>query len=982
MKFRTRKLMSLVMALAIVCSMIPGAMAAFWPNYSNGYDYSNGIQQNVGISSAGGSANLTASFPLYATYNGWPVVYAGHVSWSDSTGNFTVSGSGTNATVTSSSSAYWGEGTQVTASGLYYPADQYGNIISTVPVYINQTYNVSVGGTTTVPTIGGAYYPGYDYTYPSYPGLGTNGYWATMSQSSLALTTGGSSYLAVSADTSYILNPTYTWTSSNSAVAAVSGTISSAIVTGVATGQATITATITGISAGDGTAVTTYATCLVTVNGGTGDLYLSSSSLQMQPNTLGSYTSYAALTASSINYSSLLTTTVWSSSNSSVAQVSSSTGSSIYVYAGSTPGQATITATLYSGTTVVGTATCLVTVGTASAGDITYSLTTGQSKALSVADFQTFWSNATGGTGTLTSVTFSAATGNVGKLMYTPYYSTTQATATGTFYAAPTSTSQNGIAAVSFVPTTYGTTYYTGTLSVPFTATGTTSYLGATASYSGTLVFTVTNGNVDTINYTANGGSVKLDPNDFLTVYRKAMNTTAAVAPTVYIQFQNAPAFGSLYYNYNTYGLSYGAYGTKLTSTNIGAMTFSTLPTGAYGIDDLTYVPAASGATDTVRYTVYSAAGSTPLYTGEIKFAAGSATVVKFATAPGTAVKLDLAKFAAVDALKGCSYITLSAPVGGKLYTNYVGSTGNAVTSGTSFALSATGSGTTKSINTVTLVPSLTSGTVKIPFTGTNYLNAQVTGTIEVYVAKRFPDVAANNWANEFITELAAKGIVGGDDKGNYNPKGELKYGEALKLIMEACGYSKQVKTGTHWASGYLTKAYADGLVSTTSINLDSAIDRTTIAQITAKALGLSPAYSAGVGISDPTDSSDGYVQALYNAGILNGENKGGKNYYYGSQTIIREQIAKIICLAGDYYDAYGKTSSSITSGTGAVITPSTSITGTTGTVATGGYVYVSEYGTTYHRTSSCGGFSYPIKVTVSQAEASARGACTTCFPK
>ena len=203
-------------------------------------------------------------------------------------------------------------------------------------------------------------------------------------------------------------------------------------------------------------------------------------------------------------------------------------------------------------------------------------------------------------------------------------------------------------------------------------------------------------------------------------------------------------------------------------------------------------------------------------------------------------------------------------------------------------------------------------------------------------------------------------------------------------MIMEACGYSKQVKTGTHWASGYLTKAYADDLVDSNTIDLNKTITRDEIAEITAKALGLKATYTADTGISNPVDNSNGYVQALYNAGILAGTFEGSKNYYYGSQPIIREQISKIICLAADYYEGKGGTVGSTI--TGSTVTPGTTVTGGTtitgGTTPAVGSVYVSEYTTTYHKTSTCGGVSYPTLVTVARAEASGRSACTTCFPK
>ena len=129
-----------------------------------------------------------------------------------------------------------------------------------------------------------------------------------------------------------------------------------------------------------------------------------------------------------------------------------------------------------------------------------------------------------------------------------------------------------------------------------------------------------------------------------------------------------------------------------------------------------------------------------------------------------------------------------------------------------------------------------------------------------------------------------------------------MKYGEALKMILIAAGYPKQSETGgTHWASNYLDLAYQRGIVSSKNIDLNATVDRNTIAEIAAKALGLAKATYINAGIVGPVDSSNGYVYALYNAGILNGSFINGSNYFQGSNPITRAEIAKIICAINDY---------------------------------------------------------------------------------
>ena len=63
-----------------------------------------------------------------------------------------------------------------------------------------------------------------------------------------------------------------------------------------------------------------------------------------------------------------------------------------------------------------------------------------------------------------------------------------------------------------------------------------------------------------------------------------------------------------------------------------------------------------------------------------------------------------------------------------------------------------------------------------------------------------------------------------------------------------------------------------------------------------AKALGLSPETSIKTGIIGPTDTTNGYVYALYNRGIVGGDSSSGKNLYNPNSTLLRDEMAKIVC--------------------------------------------------------------------------------------
>lgn len=755
-----------------------------------------------------------------------------------------------------------------------------------------------------------------------------NGGRLVLSNENLQMSPNSTSSLSVYSVNGTVLpaNAQVTWETSNTSIVSFytgtggsTGTGSGSgvtLVSGAVAGQATVTATATV----DGTVYT--GSCLVTVGG---SINAKATVSRNEIFTLGSInyktpTSVAEQIASSIySYAGgtvrSLSHVVFSSVTSAYGSLNATTSGSYYYNkyvtgssgslgavtftpnAYSTVGNAVFTFTAYdtAGGTHSGTLTITVEQGGGSY-DVLYSATLGQSVQLNVQDFSNFWSKNTNNWGTLRYVTFGMATGSVGSLRYTGTNGQQMVVNSAQqFYVSP-SYNQTSLGSVSFVPTRAGTSYRSGTLAVPFTAYGTTSTTNSTlTSKSGTLYIMVTNGAVQDINYQAPAAGVKLSSSDFLSVYRAATDSSL-VSNSMYIQFLNVPAYGSLYYA--TSGLATS--GTKLTASNIGSMMFSSTAAGSNSINALTYIPGSGAKTaDTVRYIAYSSDGRTPVYTGEINFGVTSKAAIKYHT-NSAGVTFKATDFFNTDTgLLSVQYINFGKPSSGTLYKNYSNGKGTVV--GTNDLFSYTTSGTqVTSLNNVTYVPAAGyTGVVSIPYTGSNITGAQISGTVKVYVvSKAFTDVPTTLWSYEYVTELTASGIVNGVTPTTFYPNSEVKYGEALKLIMLAAGYSEQSKTGSHWASGYLTRAYRDGLVTNPNIDLNATVDRNTIASIAAKALKLSPVTN----ITSPfVDSNDGYVLALYQAGIVEGTTTGGRTYYYGTSTIKRGEICAIICRINDY---------------------------------------------------------------------------------
>lgn len=565
------------------------------------------------------------------------------------------------------------------------------------------------------------------------------------------------------------------------------------------------------------------------------------------------------------------------------------------IYSG---GTWTATYTVYQGNnTPLASGTLSITIPTNSASDIIYTATLGETVALSVSDFQNFWAEASSYNSSyyasaLNYVQITSVSGLSGALCYN--HSTTEKAhnnAYGSvFYVNPTGQQKN-LGMLSFVPNKLNNKYNTGTVTINFIAYGINHY-NASTSVNGSITILYTNGNVQEISYNTTGGYTTLNTSDFVSVYKAATGSNQA-NPYFTVKFLDVPAYGKLYSGY-TASPYYNGYGTELTKANIGSFVFSST-SSASSIDKVVYVPSSyNSLSDSVRYAVYS--GSILQYIGTVNFKTKELVITYDCNSEGT-------NFAAYDFYYGANilsqgaYISFGTPSSGKLYRN-----GTPVTSADMFSYA--GSSTIGSISDVTFVPKADfTGIVEIPFYTSSITTSKAAGTVRIYVvAKPFADVIPTSWAAPYINRLYASGIISGTSATTFSPDTNMKYGEALKMILLAAGYPKQAETGgTHWASGYLNLAYKNKIVSSTNVDLNAAIDRNTIAEIAAKALGLSKATSINAGVIGPVDSTNGYVYALYNAGIVGGDSSTGKNYFYGSRNITRAEVAKIICNISDY---------------------------------------------------------------------------------
>ena len=529
-----------------------------------------------------------------------------------------------------------------------------------------------------------------------------------------------------------------------------------------------------------------------------------------------------------------------------------------------------------------------ITTGASSGGDIIYTATVDDDVTLDVEDFEEFWEDEYS-KGTLEYVIFGSVSSRQGELVDEDGE---KLSSKDECYVDP-GRKEIDLGGVTFEPKKG----YTGPVAIDFTAYGINDRDKDT-ELKGTLTILYTEGEPEAITYNVQGDAVTLDGDDFLDNYKDTMGTSIK---TLQIKFLDVPSNGTLYYDYN----EKTGKGTELTSKNIGSYTFSTSSSASKSIDDVTYVPDSKGRSDTVKFACYDSGDL--CYYGEVEFGVTVKEVTVSMSGTSAGVPFNAADFfGASQDMLGVTYMIFGTPSNGTLYKNWTGVTGTRVTASDKFSY--TGSSTNySSLSTLTYVPVTGySGTATIPFSAFTTSGTIINGKVSIKVTAAptvtFTDVPTTSWSYPYITRLASTGVVGGVTGTTYGPKQQVKWGEALKMVMLGAGYPKQVElSGNNWAANYLTYAYNNGIVTSNKIDLTKPITRLEMAELAVRALKMQPSTSVKAGITPPTDTVNGYVYTLYNLGIVSGDSSSGKNLYSPNSTLLRDEMAKIVCGVMDH---------------------------------------------------------------------------------
>ena len=156
-----------------------------------------------------------------------------------------------------------------------------------------------------------------------------------------------------------------------------------------------------------------------------------------------------------------------------------------------------------------------------------------------------------------------------------------------------------------------------------------------------------------------------------------------------------------------------------------------------------------------------------------------------------------------------------------------------------------------------------------------------------------FRDVQETDWFYQYVLDLTSDGTISGYGDGTYRPDEIVTVGQSLKLILLAAGYEAQAPVSDHWASGYQQLALDLEIASQEEVSdLDAPASRLLVGTMAAKALRIQPTTSRG----EFVDTDDGYAEALYYTGIMEGSlDEEGNRWFRPAETVKRSEIAKIV---------------------------------------------------------------------------------------
>jgi len=187
-----------------------------------------------------------------------------------------------------------------------------------------------------------------------------------------------------------------------------------------------------------------------------------------------------------------------------------------------------------------------------------------------------------------------------------------------------------------------------------------------------------------------------------------------------------------------------------------------------------------------------------------------------------------------------------------------------------------------------------------------------------------YSDMNSAHWANGFVNIASAQGLVIGDDTGSFRPDDQIKYSEAVAILVRALGYEPQADSKGGYPSGYVVTASNIGLTKGVKGTADSLISRGDVARLAYNALTIKLMEQTGFGgepnyeVVDKTLLKDkldveivtGKVNAL-GSSVLDGSATLDKNEMKIGDKIYNVGDADVRTVLGFEVDAYISNASS-----------------------------------------------------------------------
>lgn len=439
---------------------------------------------------------------------------------------------------------------------------------------------------------------------------------------------------------------------------------------------------------------------------------------------------------------------------------------------------------------------------------------------------------------------------------------------------------------------------FSGTVDIPFKGTATN---GATFDGVVTVGTTSAGSSSGNIRYTTDSKSAAVfDRDDFDDLSR--WETDRDISS---VRFEvPSSSEGSLYRNYR----SSSSQGTRITSTS--SVTASEL-------DRVAFIPA-SGYTGTVyinfRGTAASSGGS---FDGQVEIEVGRAPADVTAsystrTEPVQLNSGDLSRRGYT--LSSVRFTSLPPASAGYLYYQYVSPTryGSQASTGTSYQVSGG-----RQISDLYFVPRAGySGTVSIPYTGTNSNGSTFEGEVLVtvspgYRSNYFNDMSGYSPAQQSAVDfLYDHNITRGLTAGQYGPESHIRRGDFARMVYQAFELSPSTTTNAFYdvpSSAYYAEAvnalYARGVVSGTGggyFSPNSALtrqDAICMVQRAMRTVGWSASDGYPGGLSGYSDGSSvsGYAQGAMSFALQRGYLPITDGRLSPTQPLTRVDMAEII---------------------------------------------------------------------------------------